>query len=135
MYCDWLQNVTGHQAMMPWLREPSWKCDAKVMFSEFLSFCPRGKGIFSRKVLGGGGGGVLESKNAHPGRGGVMSIEVPITYCCLHVISLRTCSQKEELVYSHAARHSGKLHHPGHEHFSVEDSPTPLGMSTLSHQT
>ena len=21
MYCDWLQNVTGHQAMMPWLRE------------------------------------------------------------------------------------------------------------------
>ena len=21
MYCDWLQNVTGHQGMMPWLRE------------------------------------------------------------------------------------------------------------------
>ena len=44
--------------------------------------------------------------------------------CSLHVISLLTCCQKEELeactcLYSQAARHSGKEPPPppGHEHF------------------
>ena len=87
------------------------------MFSEFLSFSPQGGGcgggVFSQKVLMPGGrsvaGGIFSQKVPKPGgRGGVFSqkvltpgglggLEVPIMHCSLHVISLLTCCQKEEL--------------------------------------
>ena len=64
-----------------------------------------GGGVFSQKRLMSGGDRIaqrgLQPKSAHTqgvGWGmGQAGLEVPIMHCCLHVISLLTCYQKEEL--------------------------------------
>ena len=97
----------------------------------------QGQGVFSWKVLmtrgPGWAVGCLQPKNAHACGGGVGwgrvggDLDVPTKHCCLHVISLLTCCQKEELetctcLYSHAARHSGKLPPPPpHTHLPTGD--------------
>ena len=34
IHCDWLEKVTGHQAMMPWLRETACECGKLIWFVE-----------------------------------------------------------------------------------------------------
>ena len=92
------------------------KYDAKVICSPCLSFL-----LFT----GSRGGGGTQPKSAHAQRGLGTHDKVHIMHCSLHVISLITCCQKEELeactyLYSQAARHPGKV------------LPAPPGMSTLS---
>ena len=124
------------------------KCDAKVMFSEFLSFCSQGGwgwGSPAKKCLSP----TPQPKSAHAwrggGEGGVISQNalqvsyISIMHCSLPVISLLTYCQKEVLkactcLYSQAARHSWILPPPpppsGHEHF-LAHSKSDIGTTAV----
>ena len=117
------------------------KYDAKVMFSEFPSFCPQGgPGKWIIWLMSHKGGGqmhylanvpglqhFLAKKCSCPeggwgGGGNAMQNAMQVAYisimhCSLPVVSLLTCCQKEVLkactcLYSQAARHSGNITPP-----------------------